>query len=59
MTVTRLPLAITAALVATLALAGCKKDADDTAATTTPPPVANEPATNLPATDETAPANAI
>ena len=49
MTVTRLPLAITAALVATQAHAGCKKDADETVATTTPPPVANEPAPLPPA----------
>lgn len=47
MTANKLHLALATALLATLALAGCKKDADDTAMT--PPPVTTEPAPMPPA----------
>lgn len=47
MTATKLHYAIAAALLASLALAGCKKDAEDTAAVT--PPAATEPAALPPA----------
>lgn len=48
MTATRLHYAVAAALLASLALAGCNREADDTAGMT-PPPAATDPSTLPPA----------